>query len=139
MTPGKTYLTSDEIRPLAERSDAMGAWLVLHCWGVIALAVTGFLTLWMVIPLIMVVCGMMALVMPNGIACFLSLFERDSGAATGLNGALQFLLAGIVGTVLGTLHNGTPLPMTLLMVIASVAALALFLLLTPEKHSAPRH
>ncbi len=105
----------------------------------LALAVTGFLTLWMVIPLIMVVCGMMALVMPNGIACFLSLFERDSGAATGLNGALQFLLAGIVGTVLGTLHNGTPLPMTLLMVIASVAALALFLLLTPEKHSAPRH
>lgn len=105
----------------------------------LALAVTGLLTLWMVIPLIMVVCGMMALVMPNGIACFLSLFERDSGAATGLNGALQFLLAGIVGTVLGTLHNGTPLPMTLLMVIASVAALALFLLLTPEKHSAPRH
>lgn len=45
MTPGKTYLTSDEIRPLAERSDAMGAWLVLHCWGVIALAVTGF-ALW---------------------------------------------------------------------------------------------
>ena len=39
MTPGKAYLTSDEIRPLAERSDAMGLWLVLHCWGVIAGAV----------------------------------------------------------------------------------------------------
>lgn len=39
MTPGKAYLTSDEIRPLAERSDLMGAWLILHCWGVIALAV----------------------------------------------------------------------------------------------------
>ena len=39
MTPGKAYLTTDEIRPLAERSDLMGAWLVLHCWGTIALAV----------------------------------------------------------------------------------------------------
>ncbi|WP_158966796.1 fatty acid desaturase family protein [Chachezhania sediminis] len=36
MTPGKAYLTSDEIRPIAERSDAMGALLVLHCWAVIA-------------------------------------------------------------------------------------------------------
>lgn len=42
MTPGKAYLTSEEIRPLAERSDAMGAWLILHCWGVIALAVAIF-------------------------------------------------------------------------------------------------
>ncbi|MHA6263097.1 fatty acid desaturase family protein [Arenibacterium sp. CAU 1754] len=39
MTPGKAYLTSEEIRPLAERSDLMGAWLVVHCWGTIALAV----------------------------------------------------------------------------------------------------
>lgn len=45
MTPGKAFLSSDEIRPLAERSDAMGVWLVLHCWGVIALAV-GLFALW---------------------------------------------------------------------------------------------
>ena len=45
MTPGKRFLTSDEIRPLAERSDKMGAWLVVHCWGVIALTVAAF-TIW---------------------------------------------------------------------------------------------
>lgn len=45
MTPGKAYLTSDEIRPLAARSDLMGAWMLLHCWGVIALAVVLF-ALW---------------------------------------------------------------------------------------------
>ncbi|MBE1285696.1 MAG: fatty acid desaturase [Rhodobacteraceae bacterium] len=45
MTPGKSFLTSDEIRPLAERSNLMGLWLVLHCWGVIALAVLLF-ALW---------------------------------------------------------------------------------------------
>lgn len=42
MTPGKNYMTTDEIRPLAERSDLMGLWLVVHCWGTIALAVAGF-------------------------------------------------------------------------------------------------
>jgi len=45
MTPGKCYLSTDEIRPLAERSDLMGLWLVLHCWGVISLSVALF-ALW---------------------------------------------------------------------------------------------
>ena len=42
MTPGKSFLSTDEIRPLAERSDLMGAWLIVHCWGTIALAVALF-------------------------------------------------------------------------------------------------
>lgn len=42
MTPGKAYLGSEEIRPLAQRSNMMGAWLVLHCWGTIAAAVALF-------------------------------------------------------------------------------------------------
>lgn len=42
MTPGKAFLSTDEIRPLAERSDLMGIWLVAHCWGTIALAVALF-------------------------------------------------------------------------------------------------
>ncbi len=45
MTPGKSYLSTDEIRPLAERSDLMGFWLVLHCWGVMSLSVALF-ALW---------------------------------------------------------------------------------------------
>lgn len=42
MTPGKTFLSTDEIRPLAKRSDVAGALLVAHCWGVVALAVAIF-------------------------------------------------------------------------------------------------
>lgn len=45
MTPGKAYMTSDEIRPLAERSDLLGALLVIHCWAVIAAALAVF-ALW---------------------------------------------------------------------------------------------
>ncbi len=45
MAAGKTYFTPDEIRPLARRSNLMGAALVLHCWGVIAAAIALF-ALW---------------------------------------------------------------------------------------------
>ncbi len=44
-TPGKAYLTGDQIRALATRSDLMGLWLIVHCWGVIALSVVLF-ALW---------------------------------------------------------------------------------------------
>ena len=36
MTPGKAYMTSAALRPLAARSDLLGALLVAHCWAVIA-------------------------------------------------------------------------------------------------------
>ncbi len=42
MTPGKAYLTSVEIRQFSGRSDLWGAWLVFHCWAVIALALALF-------------------------------------------------------------------------------------------------
>ena len=42
MTPGKAFMTSEEIRPLAERSDIKGAYLVAHAWAMIALAVVLF-------------------------------------------------------------------------------------------------
>ncbi len=44
-TLGTAYLSRAEIRALSERSDVMGALLVLHCWGVIALSVALF-ALW---------------------------------------------------------------------------------------------
>ncbi|MEM7269077.1 MAG: fatty acid desaturase family protein [Pseudomonadota bacterium] len=45
MTPGKAYLTSEEIRRHSERSDLWGVWLVAHCWGTVAAALTLF-ALW---------------------------------------------------------------------------------------------
>lgn len=42
MTAGKTYIDSPTIHKLAARSDVMGLWLIVHCWGVIFGAVTLF-------------------------------------------------------------------------------------------------
>lgn len=45
MTPGKAFLRSEEIRSLSGRSDLWGAWLIAHCWAVIAAALALF-ALW---------------------------------------------------------------------------------------------
>lgn len=68
-----------------------------------------------VVPNIMLIGGLVALIMPNGIASLLHFFPRDSGTASGLNGATQFLVAGAVGVLLTAFHNHTPVPMALVM------------------------
>ena len=45
MTPGKIYLSSEELRALSRRSDLCGALVVLHCYAVIAFALVIF-ALW---------------------------------------------------------------------------------------------
>ncbi|GGF66242.1 Fatty acid desaturase [Mameliella alba] len=43
MTPGKAFLTTEEIRSLSARSDLWGAALLLHCWALILGALAVFL------------------------------------------------------------------------------------------------
>lgn len=45
MTPGKAFLSPEEIRPLAKRSDLWGVLLMAHCYGVIGIALALF-ALW---------------------------------------------------------------------------------------------
>lgn len=53
-----TYLTKDELKSLTERSDLLGAWQIIHCWGVIALAIAAFILFpywWVAIPTILII------------------------------------------------------------------------------------
>ena len=43
MTPGKTFLTTEEIRSLSARSDLWGVALLAHCWALILGALALFL------------------------------------------------------------------------------------------------
>ncbi|MEY1661967.1 multidrug effflux MFS transporter [Isoalcanivorax beigongshangi] len=81
----------------------------------LALAVTGLLTLALAVPLVMLVVGAVSLIVPNAMASFMAFFDRDAGAASGLNGALQFLLAGILGFLLTHFHTESVLPMAVAM------------------------
>ncbi|MCH2557522.1 MAG: multidrug effflux MFS transporter [Alcanivorax sp.] len=114
----------------------LGVAVLIQCLSAAALltlTLAGELALWNTVPLIMLVAGMAALAIPNALASFLAYFDRDSGAATGLNGCLQFLLAGLIGTGLGMIHDGTPLPMTALMAASALAALLSFRLIAGER------
>lgn len=42
MTPGKAFLSNEEIRSFNGRSDLWGVGLVLHCWAVLGLALALF-------------------------------------------------------------------------------------------------
>lgn len=65
----------------------LAAWLLL-----LAVLILGKPPLWLLVPLIMLAGGAVAMVIPNAIACFSHYFPHDSGAATGINGSLQFSL-----------------------------------------------
>ena len=42
MTPGKLFLSSEEIKNFNDRSDWWGFWLVFHCWFLVVLALVLF-------------------------------------------------------------------------------------------------
>lgn len=96
MTPGKAFLTSDEIRPLARRSDAMGALLVAHAYGVIFGAVFLF-SLW-----------------PNPLTFFLAVIligSRQLGLAILMHDAAHRALfkSGVLNEWMGVWICGNPI------------------------------
>ncbi|PCI33404.1 MAG: Bcr/CflA family drug resistance efflux transporter [Alphaproteobacteria bacterium] len=88
------------------------------------------LNLYMVVPMIMLSVGAAGLTSPNTFACYLEDFEENSGAATALLGTAQFVLAGILSAVLGVLHSDNILPMTSMMLMASIISVLSYWTLT---------
>ncbi|HEX2116557.1 MAG TPA: multidrug effflux MFS transporter [Alphaproteobacteria bacterium] len=69
------------------------------------------------------------ILMPNAQAGALGPFAQMAGAASALMGFLQTAIAAAVGIVFGQIHDGTPLPMALLVAAAACCSLASFALL----------
>lgn len=59
----------------------------------------------------------------NCLACLLAAFPQQAGTAAGLAVALQFGLGTACSALVGALHDGTPLPMTLVMAASGVGSL----------------
>lgn len=62
----------------------------------------------------------------NGFALALAHFGSAAGTASALFGTLQFFFAGVAGSALGALYDGTPRAMAGVMCAVSVAAVALY-------------
>ena len=63
------------------------------------------------------------LVQPNAIALAMAPQGRQAGAASALLGACQSILGAAVGGLVGLLHNGTALPMVVVIAACVTAAL----------------
>jgi DHA1 family bicyclomycin/chloramphenicol resistance-like MFS transporter len=66
--------------------------------------------------------------MPNAIAGAISVEPKVAGAASGLAGFLQMLVAAIFAQLAGMWQNGTPYPMIGFMIAATVLSLTTFAL-----------
>ena len=64
-----------------------------------------------------------ALVLPSATALALSPFPQAAGAASSLIGAIGFVIAALLSTLLGALFDGTARPMASVAALAGVGAL----------------
>lgn len=62
----------------------------------------------------------------NSTALAMAACGKDAGAASGILGVLQFGIAGLVSGLVGMMANNSPLPMTVVIAAAAMAAFACF-------------
>jgi DHA1 family bicyclomycin/chloramphenicol resistance-like MFS transporter len=79
-------------------------------------------TLWTVVPLIVVMMSTLGLVGPAGSAQYMGYFAELAGSASSVYMTLMFSLGGLLGALVGVLHDGTLMPMLGVMAVASLAA-----------------
>lgn len=93
---------------------------------------TGFAGQWgILVPLFLVIANL-GFTQPNALAAAMGAQPMRAGSASGLFGTLQFLLGAVASTVAGGLHDGSALPMALVIGAAlGLAMLALNLVAEP--------
>lgn len=72
-------------------------------------------------------------VMPNSMAGAIAPFPNMAGAASALMGFIQMSMSAITGVLVGQLHDGTPVPM--MVVIATTGTIAWFFAMRVEKRT----
>ncbi|EQA34967.1 drug resistance transporter, Bcr/CflA family [Leptospira inadai serovar Lyme str. 10] len=92
---------------------------------------------WGMIPMIglifLLVSGF-GFIMPNASALAMAPFSRNAGSASALMGAMQMVAAVVATASVSLLHDGTALPMTLVMSGAGILSLLSLVILRPKAH-----
>ena len=68
-----------------------------------------------VFALIFVYLTMQGFISPNAASLFMELFEKNTGIASALSGSMLMVFAGLSSAMVSYLHNGTALPMAIVM------------------------
>lgn len=70
------------------------------------------------------VLGLLGAVTPNVQACYLDFFEQISGTANALMGSSIFAMGGLMGLIMGSLHNGSLITIALFTLLLSAGSLS---------------
>lgn len=99
-------------------------WLALAAaTALLFFSVSGIGGLWGVFPGLVVFIGTLGLIGANCNAGMLNPFDEAGGTASAIMGAGRFLLGGVASMLVGFLHDGTPVPMAIVIFVNSVLAL----------------
>ncbi len=92
-------------------------------WLLVLTAATGWGGLWGVaLPLFFCI-GSLGFNFPNATAAAMAPLGDRAGLASALMGTLQFAVAAVAGAAVGHFHDGTPLPMALVIAVCATGAL----------------
>lgn len=100
--------------------------LGIHLVGTLLLVglwLSGGATLWLLTALLFMTMSSLSLVFGNGVAVAMGSAAGQTGVASSLLGVMQYLFGGVVGVLLGVLHDGTLLPPLLMLSVCALAAL----------------
>lgn len=64
-------------------------------------------------------------ILPNATACAMAKQGKQAGLASALMGSLQFSVAAVASAAVGWLHNGTAVPMALVIAVCALTAACL--------------
>jgi DHA1 family bicyclomycin/chloramphenicol resistance-like MFS transporter len=101
-------------------------------------AVTGIGERWSVLPLLFLVFTSLGFIQGNTMAGALNVDPRRAGSISALLGGVSFGMGALASALAGVLHDGTPRPMAIVMLIALIgSALALRFLALPQPRALP--
>lgn len=104
-----------------------GALTVFSSFGVLLVltSMTGWGGLWgFAVPLFFCI-GSLGFSFPNATAVAMAPFGSQAGLASALMGTVQFSVAAVAGAAVGQLHDGTPVPMALVIAACGLTAVTL--------------
>jgi DHA1 family bicyclomycin/chloramphenicol resistance-like MFS transporter len=99
--------------------------------SLLILYITGFLSLWSNVLLIMFAVGPLGVIGPNNMASYLQCFSKNSATANAVMGTMQFTMGAGIGMAVSLLHTGTLLPLFSIMFLSTLMA-SLVLRISPK-------
>tara|TARA_R110000764_G_scaffold69699_3_gene144148 strand:+ start:645 stop:1841 length:1197 start_codon:yes stop_codon:yes gene_type:complete len=95
-------------------------------------------SLWLFLPPLFCSVAVISLVIPNASACALAGHGHQAGVASALMGTMQFAIAGLTSAAVGWLHDGSSVPMALVMAACGLVTVVMAFLARRASVRAPQ-